>query len=237
MQKPELEKSLGLKPDELTPLTYVLMQSIAQGGTVESIALALKVDAAEITEIIAETNALESRFDKAVAIIRIDATGGVMDRDYGWDDLERVVLQKLHKVANKINDPDTLTRIAVAANRAKRSTDAPASGGAGNRLGEGGIVILAGGDLGVMHLSLSHRVARQLAAPESAPAVLEGQPIPTGNRRGMEMLRLADIRTMAEDIKHDSPGQESAGESVVEEKRRIKVDSSLVDDILGREYS
>lgn len=237
MQKADLEKSLGLEVDGLTQLAYVLMISIAQGGTTDSLAAGLKVDKSEIESIIAEINSVDQRFDRAIATLRVDATGGVIDRDFGWDDLERIVLRKLQRVVGSVKDPDVLTRIAIAANRAKRSTDAP-TGGAKVQVGEGGTVILAGGDLGVMHLSLSHRVAKQLASPESAPKqILEGETTPPGTRRGIEMLRLADIRTIAEDIGPDSSGQESAGESVVADKQRIKVDSSLVDDILGREYS
>lgn len=227
MQKDKLERTLELAPGGLTGLSYVLMQSIAVGGTPDTIANGLKVDKTEIEKLIEELNQDGQLFDRGVAILRVDSAGGVFDRDFGWDDLERIVLKKLQAVINSIRDPDVLTRVAVAANRAKRSTDAPVH--TGIRAESGSTVILAGGDLGQIQLNLSHRVARQLAAPETAPRLMGDDPPSEGNRRGIEMLKLADIRQIAEDLPADD------GESVVQEKQRIRVDSSMLDEILGRD--
>lgn len=233
MQQAELEKNLSLPPNSLTPLAFVLMQSIAVGGTAESVALGLKVEPDEITSIIAELNTNNNVFDRALAILRLDLAGGPIDRDFGWNDLERAVLLKLGRVVNSVKDPDVLTRIAVAANRAKRSTDAPSiPTPQGINVGAGATLVLAGGNLGVMHLDLSHRVAKQLAAPQLEMSAEDITPAPEGApespKRGIEMLKLAEIRRLADDTPTD-------GEIVAAEKQGIKVDPDLMASILGRE--
>jgi hypothetical protein len=76
-----------------------------------------------------------------------------------------------------------------------------------------------------MQLDLSHRVAQQLAAPAiQAPH----RDVAPGKGKGIEMLRLAEIRNLAEEL----PTEETPDD----EKRRITVDKDVVDHILGRNF-
>lgn len=234
MRKVQLEAALGIPEGNLNQFIFVILQTIAAGGSAESIALGLKVDKAEVDSLIADANLDNQLFDRALAILRVDMAGGVLDRDFGWDDLERITLEKLGRVVTKVHDADVLTRIATAANRAKRSTDAPTPGQIQSN-GADTTLVLKGGNLGTIQISLSHRVARQLAgqpAIDPDSSIIEGTVV---EPRGIEMLKLSEIRDIVEDIK--TPVQEeSAAAKADRDKVRItpEVMESL-EKMLGRQ--
>lgn len=225
MDKEKLEKLLGIPKDSLTQLEYVLITVVAAGGTTRTIADSLQCPEEDVQGIIDATNTRESLFDRAVAAVRIDTLGGIPDRDFGWNDLESLALIKLRRVVGTIRDPDVLTRVAVAANRARRSHEPAAGAGpTTNQIINNGPLVLAGGDLGALKLTLSHRVARQLSQPAEMAPVIDGQ---SSRVNSLEMLRLNDIRNIGtvEDAEEK--------QAIKEEKQKIFIDDGIMSQIFG----
>lgn len=231
MDKPTVEKALNWPNGEMTQLSWVLMSSLANGSTVESLAAALGVARDELQGIIVDLNGSDNLFDQGVAMLRIEYTGGIIGRDTGWDGLEHAVLKKLNSLVanNSIRDPDVLTRIATAANRAKRSNESPATPkGVGVHVDENGVSILAGGNVGVIRLSLGQRVMDQI---QRKPDMVDVTPMKSGH---IEMLKLADVRTMVGEIQPD-PVETVQRRIVVDEEmmQGVDIDSASIEESLG----
>lgn len=197
------------------------MRAIALGGSIQAIGENLGVEPSEIQGIIDEVDAQDQLFSKGVTLIRIDIAGGIVDRDFGWADLERLTLEKLRRVIVNVKDPDVLTRIATAANRAKKSTDPVVE----NRPNVSNTLVLAGGDLGVLQLDLSPRIAKQLAAPRSVPGESQTAQI--------ERVALKDIRAAVDPPRNqeqkNSEVQPLDGEILGPDKKpRIQIDKGDV---------
>jgi len=221
MQKSDLEAQLGEAKDSMSQLVYVLVQALASGGTVESVAKGLQVEEEELQSLIEEMNKKEQQFDRAIALLRIDQFGSDKIRDFGWDDLEKVVLEKLRRVMPSIRDPEVLVKIAVAANRAKRSTD-PVPGYS-NQRADNTTVVLEGGDLGVMRISVTNRIAEQLQQPSSISKTIDGETVSKPSD-GIKMIRLTEIRELM-----DSREKEAKDITPAEPKAKITIDPDLVE--------
>lgn len=100
---------------EVQEIHLTVAKSCVLGMAPELIASTIGITKAEIDELM-----LEQDYKDVRLLVGAEQAKERVERDYGWDGIESIAVEKLTKRASLENDTDTLLRIAAVANKAIR---------------------------------------------------------------------------------------------------------------------
>lgn len=186
----------GQLQDEILT-SFLLDEEEWQGENLESLAKRLRSSVEEFKYIVDHSNPIEWEARRLKKLLEAES---IRNKGFRWDQVEDLVLQKIHTLVEKgqVKKLGELLAIAQTANRASRRVGGP-EGGTGmapnlvqvNVLNHGGTQTATGlpgpGSLGVMRLSLSDRTVKQL----SKGKVIDHDSPPLSER--IEMLGPKDV--------------------------------------------
>lgn len=204
------------KKEDWPPIAWMILQCEAEGRERDGLAKQLGIAVEDIDTLVADLIQAEDQAASEqiwqVGVIALKTAAMQVTQVIGktWDQIEAMAIEKLAEAIQGVNgkavDPEKLAGIAKIANSATRRNQ-----GEGQRGGFGGStteragsnleVELKSGDLGSITFRFSPRVAAQMQNPNRVidlQANREERP-----ESGMEMLRLKEIRPIAEAMESD----------------------------------
>lgn len=193
------------------PVAWMILQCEAEGKSREGLAEQLGIAVTDIDQLVEDLIQTEDQVAREqiwqVGVIALKTSAMQVTQVIGntWDQIEAMAIEKLaeaiQNVSGKAADPERLASIARIANSATRRNQ-----GEGQRSGFGGStteragtqldVELKSGDLGSITFRFSPRVAAQMQNPNRVIDLQANKVDREGG--GMEMLRLKEIRPIAE---------------------------------------
>lgn len=227
----QLCEMLGLPAGSFAPVAWLVIQEMAAGTPVRTIANGLGITEEDLIALRDATTGKEGDESKdiwlqGILTIKTAARLNQTTVHAGWDAIEAIALQKAHSqlMAMQTNgDLDQMMAIADKANKATRRSQ-----GEGRKTGSGVSINvnnttgdmeaeLASGDLGFIRLRVSPAVAAQLQRPER---VIDGNVNRPSVLKNMEMVSLDDIRS--EGDKNSAEESRLREEEAAARKQRIQ---------------
>lgn len=205
----DVERVLRLEGGAMNPVAFLVMQEMAQGRSVKTVALGLDVSESDLDtlcdSVTGDTGGtLGGTWQNGVAYLKSMLIGNAQTIAQGWDALEAMTLDSLaRKVQEAGQNLPTKDAVAIAqiANKAIRRHSGEGGGGPrtninvnrGSGFGEEDMSLeLRSGNLGSIRLSLSTRVRAQLEQPKT----IEVETRQTAGAR--EMLDLEATRKLVD---------------------------------------
>lgn len=209
-------KVMGIEPERLQSLAWLLIQEEAAGVARQFLADELGTGLDEVNELIESVVGVTGEeaqqiWSMGIAAIR---TAGVLNDhaiSKGWDTVEAIAVTKL---ANQLaampgnGDADQMLRIASTANRSLRRQKGEGGSHGSRRTndqqGAEMSVILKSGNLGTMSLTFAPAIQEQLNNPNRVidavanNAKAAGEKLGGGSMRNLSMLKLDETRELIE---------------------------------------
>lgn len=221
--------------EEWPPVAWMILQCEAEGRERKGLAEQLGIQTEDIDQLVADLiqadDQAASELVWGVGVIALKTAAMQVTQVIGktWDQIEAMAIEKLaeaiQNVSGKAADPQMLAGIAKIANAATRRNQGegrPGFGGS-HRPGVGSQVDveLQSGDLGSITFRFSPRVAAQMSNPNRV-IDLKANVVDGMDLKGMEMLRLKEIRPIAEamDTEESKKQQLAFEEQQAESKAR-----------------
>lgn len=221
------------------PVAWVLLQTDADGADRNVTASQLGVEVSDLAELIEsliqapDSKTAQQVWQVGVICLKTAKMQTNQVLATTWDQVEALAVSKLAEaiqhVSGKTVDPMKLASIAKTANSAIRRQAGEGSGRAGP--GGGLDIEMQSGELGSIRLRLSPRVIEQMSNPSK---VIDSIAKDVTQPRSHEMLRLKDIRPIAEEMDSaaDKEAILAASNQALESQRaqRAKIDDKQFGD-------
>lgn len=237
----ELERLCDWPQGSITPIAWLMLQEGSTGKELDIIAKFLEVSNDDLLSIIEATTqkkeleALEA-WKEAIIILKTANKLNVNAIQVGWDSIEAMAVDKLHRslLNQRSDDPEEMLKVATAANRAMRRArgEGGSASGATISIGPDGAVdaTLKDGNLGFIRLRISPAIASQIQDPNR---IIDGKINKPDSTKDKEMLSLKDARQAIDEDEKNAHDRTVHREDVT---RQNQANRDAMNDVINKMF-